>query len=589
MSWMPRLVEQLHDVLRQSGWLGTAGLAMLALSCSSASQSHPSTAAEASPAVAFTEVTEAAGMGRFRHQNGAVGKKWYPEMMGSGGGFLDYDGDGWLDLLLLGGGTWEAQPNPQPQALWLYRNNGDGTFTERTTEAGLAGIRAYTIGLAAADYDNDGDEDFALTNLEEDLLFRNDGGRFNEVAASAGVGQHREWGSSPLFFDADRDGYLDLFMGNYVDWSPETDKWCPEGSAVKLYCIPADYEGIPSRFYRNNGDGTFTDHTATAGFLPVKGKALGVVELDYDHDGWSDLYVATDGEGNLLYHNDGDGTFTERGILSGVAFSEHGAARAGMGADAGVVDSTGETTLFVGNFSEEPVSVYHHLSDGLFADRAAASRLAQPSFLTLTFGLILFDVDLDGDLDLLTANGHVYPDRLKEQDKITFEQRAQVYLNRGNGTFDEVIQEQGSLSLKMVARAAAYADYDRDGDLDVLLTENNGPAHLWRNDLPRKHYLHLRLHGRQSNRDALGARIVAWQAGQAMERRIRTGSSYLSQSEKAAVFGLGQVSWVDSVVVEWPSGRRDRWGRLEGNRRLYLVEGDTTWQLIPTDASIAHP
>jgi hypothetical protein len=536
--------------------------------------------------IVFTDVTEAAGLAAFRHDHGGFGQAWAPEIVGAGGGFLDYDGDGWLDLLLVGGGKFREHNDAPVQALWLYRNNGDGTFTERTTEAGLRDLTAYGLGLAAADYDNDGDEDFILTTLYEDLLFRNDGGRFTEVAASAGVGQHLEWGSSPLFFDADRDGWLDLFVGNYVDWSPEKDIYCAfEGQ--KVYCTPSEYEGIPSRFYRNNGDGTFTDRTAEAGFIPMPGKAFGVVELDYDHDGWSDLYIAEDTERNLLYHNDGDGTFTERGILSGVAFDQNGKARAGMGADAGVVDSTGETTLFVGNFSEETLGVYQHIGDGLFADRVAVSRLGHPSLMTLTFGLILFDVDLDGDLDLLTANGHVQTHIERMREGVTFREPPQLFLNRGDGVFDEVIHPQGPLSVPLVGRGVACADYDRDGDLDVLLTENNGPAHLWRNDLPRKPYLHLRLHGRQSNRDALGARIVAWQNGRAMERRIRTGSSYLSQSEKAAVFGLGQDSWVDSVLVEWPSGRRDRWGRLEGDRRLYLVEGDTTWQLIPTHPTFA--
>ena len=564
-----------------SDLLASMMLAAFAMGCSA--ESRPVEVQEGP--VVFSDVTEEAGLGSFRHENGAVGKKWYPEMMGSGGGFIDYDGDAWLDVILLGGGTWEASAPEGYRAIWLYRNNGDGTFQDRTEAAGLLGIKAYTIGFAAADYDNDGDEDFVVTNLEEDMLFRNDGGIFTEIGKEAGIAAHAEWGSSPLFFDADRDGDLDLFAGNYVAWSPETDKWCPEGSPEKLYCIPADYDGVASRFYVNNGDGTFTDRTKEAGFLAgpqaAKEKALGVAELDFNEDGWPDLYVATDGEGNLLYENLRDGTFKERGIMSGVAFSEHGEARAGMGVDSGVVDSTGEISLFVGNFSEEPVSVYRHVGDGLFIDRSASSRLSQPSYLTLTFGLFLFDLDLDGDLDMFAANGHVYPDRLVDQDKVTFEQAAQLYLNRGDGIFDEVKQAQGVLNMRMVARAAAYGDYDRDGDLDVLLTENEGPAHLWRNDSQTGGFLRVKLEGTVGNREALGSKIEAVVGDYRMERRIRTGSSYLSQSEKVAVFGLGNAEKVDSLIVTWPDGRVDRFNDVESNQEIKLVERSGKLERVP--------
>ncbi len=561
-------------------------------SCTAESKTIPDEDRATSP-VHFTDVTEAAGLGAFRHENGAVGRKWYPEMMGSGGGFLDYDGDGWLDVVLLGGGSWDADPANPPRSVWLFRNERDGTFTDQTDAAGLSEVRAYTLGFAAADYDNDGDEDFIVTNLHEDMLFRNDDGVFTEVSSEAGIGQHREWGSSPIFFDADRDGYLDLFVGNYVDWSEKTDKWCPAGSPVKLYCIPSDYDGIASRFYRNNGDGTFTDRTEEAGFITgprsVREKALGVVELDFNNDGWPDLYVATDGEGNLLYENRGDGTFIERGVLSGVAFSEHGEARAGMGVDAGVVDNTGRVSLFVGNFSEEPISVYRNLGDGLFLDRTAISRLSQPSFLTLTFGLFLFDVDLDGDLDLFAANGHVYPDRLGSQDKITFEQPAQLYLNEGDGTFVEFRREESVLSTRMVARGAAYADYDRDGDLDLLLTTNDGPAYLWRNDGGVGHFLRVSLEGRESNRDALGARVVVVGEGRRMERRITTGRSYLSQSEKTAVFGLGDATAVDSLVVYWPSGHVHRFGELAANIEVKITEDESAPTVVPMEGLRGQP
>lgn len=566
--------------------LATALLSLAALVASCSAESKPTSANDqGGPDIVFTDVTEEAGLGNFLHDNGARGRKLFPEMMGSGGGFIDYDGDGWPDIILLGGGTFDGSERSDWQAIRLYRNEGDGTFTDRTEEAGLADVRAYTIGFAAADYDNDGDEDFVVTNLGPDMLFRNDGGVFTEVGEFAGVSSYDEWGSSPLFFDADRDGHLDLFIGNYTKWSLQTDKWCPAGSAVKMYCIPADYDGTASRFYRNNGDGTFTERTEEAGFITgpreVREKALAVVEIDFNEDGWPDLYVATDGEGNLLYQNNGDGTFTERGVLSGVMFGEHGEARAGMGVDAGVVDSSRQISLFVGNFSEEPISVYRHLGGGLFSDRTAASRLANPSYLTLTFGLFLFDVDLDGDLDILAANGHVYPDRLDSQDKITLRQPTQLYLNRGDGTFDEYRREDGVLSKRLIARGAAYADFDRDGDLDVLLTENAGPAHLWRNDTEGGNFLRVKLEGRESNRDGLGSRVwVEWN-GYRIERRVRTGSSYLSQLEKAAVFGLGEAERVDSLVVTWPGGKTHRFADVEANQEIRIEEDRGVLEQVP--------
>lgn len=551
-------------------------LILVAVGCSAGAE-HRNGADDAETAPAFTDVTEQAGLGEFRHENGADGRKWYPEMMGSGGGFFDYDGDGWLDIVLLGGGTWAPRSDSATQSIRLYRNQGDGTFVDRTEAAGLLDVVAYTIGFAAADYDNDGDQDLIVTNIGRDMLFRNDGGRFTEVGVSAGIGSREEWGSSPIFFDADLDGDLDLFVGQYVRWTAETDKWCPEGSREKMYCIPADYEGIASRFYRNNGDGSFTDETEAAGFVTgpreIREKALGVVEIDFNEDGWPDLYVTTDGEGNLLYVNNQDGTFTERGALAGVMFGEHGEARAGMGVDAGVIDSTGMVSLLVGNFSEEPISVYRHLGGGLFVDRTAASKLAQPSYLTLTFGLVLFDVDLDGDLDLFISNGHVYPDRLVDQDKITFRQPPQLFLNAGDGTFTEVTRETAVFSDLLVGRGAAYGDYDRDGDLDLLLTENDGPARLLRNDLPGGNFLRVKVEGRSGNVDALGTRIVAVIDGYRMERRVRTGSSYLSQSELVATFGLGEATVVDSLIVYWPGGRIERFSALPRNQELHIVEG----------------
>ena len=548
---------------------------------------EPPSAAETAPRIAFIEVTEAVGLGGFRHHNGGFGQAWAPEIVGGGGGFIDYDGDGWLDILLVGGGAFQGRGGASIPALWLYRNNGDGSFALTSEDAGLGNVRAYGLGLAAADYDNDGDEDFLLTTLYEDLLFRNEGGVFTEVGKEAGLADGSEWSTAALFFDADRDGHLDLFVGTYIDWSPEKDLYCAfEGE--KVYCTPQEYTGISSHYFHNNGDGTFDDRTTEAGFLagiePARDKTLGVAQADVNNDGWPDHFVANDTERDQLYENNGDGTFTEKGIRSGIAFDQHGKPRAGMGIDVGVVDSSGQPSMFVGNFSDETVGVYRHTGGGLFMDRAQTSKIGHPSLSTLTFGLFLFDVDLDTDLDLFVANGHVQTHIERMVEVVTFRQRAQLYLNQGNGLFDEVTPADGPFTQEMVARGAAYADYDQDGDLDILITENNGPAHLWRNDTAGGHFLRVRLEGRASNRDALGARVVAVVGDLKMERRIRTGSSYLSQSETVAVFGLGNALAVDTLVVTWPSGRVDRFADVEANQELRIIEGAGTFERVPIPA-----
>ncbi len=559
----------------RAAWLIILASLLFTVGCDRpASQARPEAAGSpASSSLAFTDVTQTAGLEAFRHVNGAAGEKWFPETMGAGGGFLDYDGDGHLDLALVGGGAWEADADRQVRKLWLYRNQGDGTFADVTTEALPPRLGGYGFGVAAADYDNDGDDDLFFTTLGPNHLLRNDAGVFADVTTEAGLSDDEAWSTSALFFDADRDGDLDLYVGHYVVWSPEKDLWCSSDGETKGYCTPELYEGAPGRFYRNRGDGTFADETQAAGFGVSTGKTLGLAAFDFNRDGWPDLVVANDTEPDLLFQNDGDGTFTEVGVLSGIAFDERGRARAGMGLDVGVVDETGEETIFVGNFSNEMIGVYRHLSGGVFLDRAATSQIGRPSLLTLTFGLFLFDVDLDGDLDLFTANGHVQPHIERVKDNVKFRQPPHLFLNAGDGTFTDAAPTLGgALSEALVGRGAAYADYDDDGDLDILVTENNGPAHLWRNDLSGANYLRVAVAGRQSNWSGLGTRVVAFVAGQRQERRIRTGSSFLSQSEKVATFGLGRATQVDSLFIFWPSGQVDRLAGLAANQTLRLVE-----------------
>ncbi len=534
---------------------------------------------ESDAQIKFTDITREAGLSDFYHETGAFGNKWMPETFGSGGGFIDYNGDGWEDILLMGGGAWPDHSDKSAQALWLYRNNGDGTFTQVTEEAGLKNVSTYSFGLTVADYDNDGDQDFFLTTLHENLLFRNDDGVFTEVGAEAGVSNQSTWSTAAMFIDADRDGHLDLYVGNYVDWGPHNDIFCSLDGKTKAYCTPALYNGVPGRFYHNNGDGTFTDVTEAAGFLPAPGKTLGVSETDFNRDGWPDIVVANDTERNLLYENNGDGTFTEKGLVSGIAFDEVGKARAGMGVETGVVDSTGRVTIFIGNFSNEMIGVFHRTSSGYFMDRAALSKIGRPSLLILTFSVILFDVDYDTDLDLYCANGHI---QKLIQDGSTYRQPSQLYINRGNGVFDERSREIGGPLLDpLVARAASYADIDRDGDLDILITENGGPAYLWRNDSEIGQFLRVRLQGTTSNPDGVNSSVKAYLGDYMMERRVRTGSSYLANAEKPVTFGLGEAAAVDSLIIQWPSGIADRFTNVQANQMIRIVEGSGTYDQVP--------
>ena len=554
-------------------------LILAALNCAEDSDTEAKKTDRSAPSrrlpFVFTDVTEVAGLSGFSYENGARGQKCFPEAMGYGGGFIDYDGDGWQDILLVGGGVWESRNHGKPPALGLYRNEGDGTFVLHTDEAGLGELTAYGFGVTVADYDNDGDEDFFFSTLFEDMLFRNDGGKFVEVGHLAGVSGGINWSTSAVFFDADKDGWPDLYVGRYVVWTPETDLWCSLDGETKSYCTPEIYEGIPSRFYRNNGDGTFSDVSEEAGFLPAPGKTLGAVEFDYNHDGWSDLVVANDTQRDLLYENNGDGTFTEKGVMSGMAYDENGRALAGMGIDTGVVDRTGEETIFVGNFSKQTISAFRHSSNGLFFNRSAISGISRQSLMTLTFGLFLFDVDLDGDLDLFAANGHVQEEIEQGQAGVTYREPSHLFLNDGDGNFEDVSPLLGGpLQMPVLGRGSAYADYDRDGDVDILVMDNSGPVYLWRNDMQREtHYLRIRIRGKDKNRDGFGTRVVAVVGNKTMVRRVRSGASFLSNSERTLTFGLSDAMQVDSLQIYWPDGQVDKFHNVQADRELEIVYG----------------
>lgn len=520
----------------------------------------------------FTDVTSEAGLGEFRHETGAEGNFWMPETLGGGAAFLDYDNDGHLDILLVRGSRW-VDGDTMP-ALALYRNEGAGQFVDRTADSGLDEISGYLFGPIVADYDNDGDPDVYVTSLTNNLLLRNDEGVFVDVAAEVGVAGPAEWSTAAVFFDADLDGWLDLFVGNYVEWSPETDIPCSLVEGSRSYCTPHLYNGLPGRFYRNQGDGSFREISESAGFdRSAPGKTLAATSIDFDGDGHPDLVVVNDTERDLLYRNHGDGTFEEVGILSGIALDRFGNARAGMGVDFGVMDSTGRPTVFVANFSREMVGAYRY-SRGRFVDRAPQAGIGQPSLNVLSFGLFVFDADLDGHLDLFIANGHISPDVYLVDAAVPYRQPVQLYLNSGEGSFALVAAERGeALASAMVARAATFGDIDGDGDQDVLIVENGGPAHLWRNEIAGRNFVRVELEGVESNRDGIGARVELIAGTHRAVQELHSGASYLSSFEQVLTFGLGGHTMVDSLIVKWPSGTVDALGPLPANRQVRVIEG----------------
>jgi hypothetical protein len=528
-------------------------------------------AAPAPPPLRFTDVTARAGI-HFVHNNGRTGKKWLPETMGSGCAFFDADGDGWPDILLINSKAWT--PRGRRSTAALYRNNHDGTFTDITRGSGLD-IEIYGMGVAVGDYDNDGRDDLYITALDGDHLFHNEGGgRFRDVTQEAGI-RNAGFGSSAAWFDYNRDGKLDLFVANYVKWSPQKDLWCSLDGASKSYCTPESYSGSSSKLYRNLGNGKFEDVTARAGLADTTSKALGVAVFDFDGDGWPDLFVANDTQPNKLYRNNHDGTFSEVGLRAGVAFGEDGVARGAMGVDAADYDRSGRMGLLVGNFSNQMLGLYHNEGNGLFVDEAPRSAVGRSSLLSLTFGCFFLDYDLDGWPDIFAANGHIDEDIGRVQPRIQYRQAPLLFHNLGQGRFENVSREVGSdFERPAVARGAAYADFDRDGDLDLLMTTNEGPARLLRNDGGnRNHWVTLQLVGTRSNRDAIGAMVRLTSASGRQTQMVHSGSSYCSQSDLALTFGLGHDAAVSSVEIAWPSGARERLSGMNANQFVTVEEG----------------
>jgi hypothetical protein len=525
--------------------------------------------------IEFTDVSAQAGI-RFKHNSGAFGKKYLPETIGSGCAFIDYDNDGWQDILLINSMNWPEQKGAKSFPA-LFHNNKDGTFTNVTAQTGLA-VQMYGIGVAIGDYDNDGNDDIYITCVGPNHLFRNQGnGTFSDVTGRAGVGDPG-FSTSAAWLDYDNDGRLDLFVGNYVEWSVEKDIHCTLDNKNKSYCTPQSYKGQSSTLFRNRGNGTFENVTQKAGVQDPTGKTLGIALLDYDNDGWIDLFVANDTEPNKLYHNNRNGTFTDEGIAAGVAFSAAGTPRAGMGVDAADYDGSGRPSVIIGNFTNESIALYHNDGSGLFTDEAATSGIGKLSAQSLTFATFFFDYDLDGLLDIFAANGHVSDDIAVVQPNVKYAQAPHVFHNRGKKKFEEVTGRLGrSIQRAIVGRGAAYGDYDNDGDLDLLITANNGPARLLRNENANQNdLLRVKVFGTSASRNGIGAKVtVRTSKGARLEQMVRTGSSYASQSELPLVFGLGKPEEGMSLTVEvsWPGGQKESIPDIKPNQSIMIQQG----------------
>ncbi len=528
----------------------------------------------------FSDITQAAGI-RFTYNNGAFGQKYLPETLGPGVAFIDYDNDGWQDIFLVNGTQW---PGHQGQVTTpaLYHNNRDGTFTDVTRKAGLA-IPMYGMGVAVGDFDNDGHDDLFVTAYGQNHLFHNNGnGAFTDVTRKAGLEGPHELSTSAAWVDYDRDGRLDLLVANYVQWSPQTDRSCSLDGKSKSYCTPEAYNGASLRLWHNLGNGRFEDVTKKAGLEDPTSKGMGIAVLDANQDGWPDFVLTSDTQPDKLYINNKNGTFSERGVLSGIAYSEDGLARAGMGVDADDYDRSGHPGVLITNFSNQMVSLYKNDGNGMFTNVSPQTVIGRDTLQTLGFGCFFFDYDLDGWDDIFVADGHLDPDVERIQQRVRYAEPPHLFRNLGNGRFEDVTAQMGQpFNLPRVARGAAYGDINNDGAPDILFSTNTGPPVLFRNDGTANHALRIKLLGTRSNRDGIGAVVTLQTANGTQQRMLRSGSSYLSASELVLTFGLGSGALANSIEVHWPSGAVDRLSNVRADQIITVREGSGVVQALP--------
>ncbi len=554
----PAVCAMMTVLVAAGGYLFIARLMALPVPNSSAVPVH------------YVDITRRAGI-NFVHYTGAFGKKYLPETMGPGCAFIDYDNDGYPDILLVQGSDFPGH-HSRRTTLKLYHNNGNRTFSDVTARAGLA-VEMYGMGAAIGDYDNDGWDDIYVTGLGEAHLFHNEhNGTFKDVTKAAGV-NNTGYGASAAWFDYDKDGKLDLFVTNYVKWSEKDDIVCTLVGHEKSYCTPEAYQGDTCRLYHNLGNGRFEDVTRKAGIEDPTSKSLGVAIVDYDRDGWPDIAVANDTQPNKLYHNNHHGTFTEQAVQAGIAFSEDGIARGAMGIDEADFDHSGYPSLAIGNFANQMLGLYHNEGNRFFIDIAPSSSVGRATLLSLSFGLFFFDYDLDGLQDLFVGNGHIEPEINRLQPQVSYAELPLVFHNEGHDRFQQVGQEMG-FTRRLVARGAAYGDINNDGAPDILLTTNGGPAYLFENvGGDRNNAIRIRTVGTRSNRDGIGAEVHVRAANGENWQTVHSGSSYCSQSELTLTFGLGKASQADQVEINWPSGQHDVLRDLKANATYTVEEG----------------
>jgi len=527
--------------------------------------------------VTYVDVAAAAGI-TFQHDNAASAEKYLIETMGSGCGWIDYDQNGLQDLYLVNGAATRLYTPKRRLQSALYRNNGDGTFSDVTAKAGVAAEGLFGMGAAVGDFDNDGFPDLFVLGYGRCILYHNNGdGTFTDVTAKAGVENSGRWGSSAAWFDYDNDGRLDLLIANYVDWAADNNFWCGDhGPGLRSYCHPDNYHGQAPTLYHNNGDGTFTDVSLRSGVGAKPGNGLGVVTFDYDDDGWQDIFIANDSMPNFLFHNNHDGTFREVGYMAGVAVSMDGTSEAGMGVDAADASGKGRMDLMVTHLDSQLARFYQNMGGGVFDDATLRSKISYATFHMSGFGTRFMDYDNDGWRDVFMADGHILDNIERYRGGVRYAEPKLMFRNTGRGIFENVSDQLGAdFQRPRVSRGAAIGDFDNDGDLDVLVNNNGEPAQLLRNDGGNaNHWLEIFLIGTRSNRDGVGARVKVTAGDLTLYDQRKGGMSYQSAQDPRLHFGLGAHATVDALEIIWPSGVATKLAGIKSDQIISVREGE---------------